>query len=123
MRTKEEINAAIEKAKERLDSAADSVALTAALNELSRLAWWKSLFEQQSDKKIDFCLLATVPVGSDKDSAAKFAQFYREHTHIKAWPTCEPGEIVVFPVDYGDLIKVMSDLEDAGYSVRVENKE
>lgn len=121
--TKNEIIASIDKAKERLNKAQDSVALTDVLNELSHLAWKLGLFEHHPDTKVDVCVFATAPEGSDKHEASRLAEGYRTLTHIKAWPTCAPNEIVIFPVDYADLIKVLGDLDEMGFSSRLESKD
>lgn len=123
MKTAEDIMNAIEKTKQRINKAKSSAALTAAINEMSRLAWMLSLYEHQPSDKVAVCVIANAPDGAADGEAVKVAEGYRTWTHIKAWPTGEPNEIVLFPIDYADLIKVLTDLEKRGFQVRAEEKE
>lgn len=122
MRTVKEICAAIDEAKKKLMKASSTSALTKSIDELSQLTWRLSLHEQGPSAKVDVCVFATAPMSASVDSAKKLSEHYRHKTHIKAWETLEPNEVVIFPVDYADLIKVLGDLEEWGYEYRVEKK-
>ncbi len=123
MRTVKEICATIDAAKKKLMKASSTSALTECINELSQLTWRLSLYEKEPSAKVDVCVFATAPISASVDSAKNLSAHFRHKTHIKAWTTLEPNEVVIFPVDYADLIKVLGDLEALGYEYRVEKKE
>ncbi len=123
MKTKEEVILAISNAKKTLDRAQGSMALMAAINKLSHLTWLLSIFEADPSNKVNVCVFGIAPVAAAKDAAKVLADQISQYSHLKAWPTCEPNELVVFPVDNADLIEVLNALENRGYKVRIENKE
>ena len=123
MKTIEEIKAAIESAKSKLNKAGDSTTLMAAINELNGLVWRLSIHERQPSDPVGICVIAKAPESAPENDAVNLALAYRTRTHITAWPWNETNELVLFQVDCGDLIKVLNDLDELGYSYHVEAKE
>ena len=122
MTTIEEVRSAIEEAKVRLATATTSAALTECIDELTRLTCLLSL-DEYPEVKTGMCVLAQAPQGAASTAAKDRAANYRHTTHIKAWTTSEPNELVIFPVDNADMIKVIDDLERLGYKFSFEKKE
>ena len=122
-RTLEDIQLELEDAKKRLIKAKSAAALTTIINEISRLTWLLSLYEHNPSDKVSVCVIAQAPKDAPTNAAARVAEGYCTWTHMKAWPTVEKNEIIIFPVDYSDLIMVLSDLDERGFSCRIEEKD